>query len=272
MDRTRPIGVFDSGIGGLTVLRELRRTLPGESFAYLGDTARVPYGNRGEDTIVRYARMACAFLDRRGMKALVVACNTVSSVALDVLRVEFDMPVLGVIDPPAREAARVAPGGRIGVLGTRRTVNSGAYDRAVKTADSRCEVYSEAAPLLVPLVEEGWTDGVVPEEVARRYLAPLVEKRIDALILGCTHYPLLAPLVGRALFGLAGREIPIVDSAGSVAREAARFLAERDLERPASGPPAISFHVTDNPDSFADVGGRFLGTELDRDQVELVDL
>ncbi len=272
MDRLQQIGVFDSGIGGLTVLRELRRSLPGESFLYLGDTARVPYGNRGEDTVIRYARMASAFLQRRGIKSLVVACNTVSSVALDMVRVEFDIPVLGVIDPPARAACLLRPGGRIGVLGTRRTVMSGAYDRAVQSTDSRCEVHSSAAPLLVPLVEEGWTDGDVPAMVARKYLRPLVDRGIEALILGCTHYPLLSPLIARVLGELAGREVPIVDSAGSVAVETARFLAERDLLRPASEPPSIRFHVTDNPVSFVEVGRRFLGEDLDRNLVELVDL
>ena len=269
--RELPLGVFDSGIGGLTVLAELRRALPGESFLYLGDTARVPYGNRSEHTIVRYARMACGFLNGKGIKALVVACNTVSAVALDILRVEFDVPVLGVIDPPARAACALVPGGRIGVLGTRRTIASGAYDRAVKRADSRCEVYSAPAPLLVPLAEEGWTSGQVPDLVARRYLEPLIEREVDVLVLGCTHYPLLVPVLGEVVSRLAGRPIPIVDSARSVALEAAAFLEERGLERPAAS-PCVRFHVTDNPASFADVGRRFLGEDLDAGAVELVDL
>lgn len=270
--RDLPVGVFDSGIGGLTVLRQLRRALPHESFAYLGDTARVPYGNRSESTVVRYARMACSFLTGRGIKALIVACNTVSAVALDMLRVEFDIPVLGVIDPPARAACRLRPAGRIGVLGTRRTVTSGAYDRAVKRADSRCEVISSPAPLFVPLAEEGWLGGEVPRLVARQYLEPLVERSIDALVLGCTHYPLLIPVLEESLAAVSSHEVPVIDSAGSVADEAASFLAERGLGRPAAGRPELRFHVTDNTRSFARVGRRFLGDDLDPGAVELVDL
>jgi glutamate racemase len=270
--RRLPLGVFDSGIGGLTVLRELHGALPGESFLYLGDTARVPYGNRSEHTVVRYARMACGFLTGRGIKALIVACNTVSAVALDILRVEFDLPVLGVIDPPAKAACRARPGGRIGVLGTRRTIESGAYEKAVRKADSRCEVFSAGAPLFVPLAEEGWVGGEVPELVARQYLAPIVAKRIDALVLGCTHYPLLIPVLGKVLADLAGGDVPIIDSAGSVAAEAADFLEQRGLSRPRDDPPSTMFHVTDNPAAFTEVGRRFLGAELDARAVELVDL
>jgi glutamate racemase len=270
--RSLPVGVFDSGIGGLTVLRQLRRALPRESFLYLGDTARVPYGNRSEHTVVRYARMACSFLTGRGVKALIVACNTVSAVALDMLRVEFDIPVLGVIDPPARAACRLRPAGRIGVLGTRRTVTSGAYERAVKRADSRCEVSSAPAPLFVPLAEEGWLEGEVPALVARQYLAPLVERSIDALVLGCTHYPLLIPVLASELASLSTKQVPIIDSAGSVADEAAQFLGERGLHRPEEHPTGLRFHVTDNPETFARVGRRFLGDDLDPAAVELVDL
>ncbi|MBW2261047.1 MAG: glutamate racemase [Deltaproteobacteria bacterium] len=270
--RSLPVGVFDSGIGGLTVLRQLRQALPRESFVYLGDTARVPYGNRSEHTVVRYARMACSFLTGRGIKVLVVACNTVSAVALDMLRVEFDIPVLGVIDPPARAACRLRPAGRIGVLGTRRTVSSGAYDRAVKRADSRCEVSSSPAPLFVPLAEEGWLEGEVPSLVARQYLAPLVERSVDALVLGCTHYPLLIPVLESSLASLATKEVPIIDSAGSVASEASAFLVQRGLGRPAGGHSDLRFYVTDNPESFTRVGRRFLGDDLDPRAVELVDL
>jgi glutamate racemase len=270
--RDMPLGVFDSGIGGLTVLAELRRALPGESFIYLGDTARVPYGNRSEHTVVRYARMACSFLAGRGIKALVVACNTVSAVALDLLRVEFDMPVIGVIDPPAREACRLVPGGKIGVLGTRRTISSRAYDRAVKRADSRCEIFSSPAPLFVPLAEEGWVEGEVPGLVARRYLSPLVARSLDVLVLGCTHYPLLIPVLERTLLAISGRRVPIVDSARSVAAHTASFLGERDMCGSSSAPASIRFHVTDNPAAFVDVGSRFLGDALDESSVELVDL
>ena len=271
-DRDLPIGVFDSGIGGLTVLGALRHSLPGEGFLYLGDTARVPYGNRSADTVIRYARMACGLLQCRGIKALVVACNTVSAVALDLLRVEYDIPLLGVIDPPARAACDQAPGGRIGVLGTRRTITSGAYERAILRVDSRCEVVSAVAPLFVPLAEEGWLTGEVPEAVAREYLAPLTSRGIDALLLGCTHYPLLVPTLQKVLHELTGKQVPIVDSAASVAREASSFLTQRGLARDAGEEAPTLFHVTDNPAAFADVGGRFLGEELLEQDVELVDL
>jgi glutamate racemase len=267
-----PLGVFDSGIGGLTVLRELARALPRESFLYLGDTARVPYGNRSSDTVIRYARMACGLLTGRGIKALVVACNTVSAVALDLLRVEFDLPILGVIDPPARAACREAPGGRIGVMGTRRTVTSGAYERAIHKADSRCEVISTVAPLLVPLAEEGWTSGRVPELVSREYLAPLAARRIDALLLGCTHYPLLVPALGAALEDLTGGQVPIVDSAASVAAETAAFVTERALACDAGAQGRLRFLVTDDPEAFSGVGRRFLGRDLPAGDVEVVDL
>ena len=270
--RQLPVGVFDSGIGGLTVLRELGQALPDESFLYLGDTARVPYGNRSEHTVIRYARMSCSFLMDRGVKALIVACNTVSAVALDILRVEFDVPVLGVIDPPARAACRLRPGGKVGVLGTRATVASRAYDRAVQRADSRCEVLSAPAPLFVPLAEEGWLSGRVPALVARRYLEPLVQASIDVLVLGCTHYPLLVPVLEEALGEKPGGSVPIVDSARSVASEAAAFLDERELRRVPGSARRTLFHVTDNPTSFAEVGRRFLGDRLDASQVELVDL
>jgi glutamate racemase len=266
-----PVGVFDSGIGGLTVLRELRLCLPNESFVYLGDTARVPYGNRSANTVIRYARMACGLLTSGGIKALIVACNTVSAVALDIIRVEYDLPVLGVIDPPARAACEVAPAGRIGVLGTRRTITSGAYERAIKQADSRCEVYSSIAPMFVPLAEEGWVTGDVPELVARRYLEPLTSRGIDALLLGCTHYPLLVPTLKVTLRDLTGRDVPIVDSAASVARETAAFLGERGLAR-GNAAGCVRFHVTDNPEAFAEVGSRFLRDDLSATDVQLVDL
>lgn len=194
-----PLGVFDSGLGGLTVVHALRELLPNESLIYLGDTARVPYGTRSADTVVKYARGCARILVNRGVKALVIACNTVSAVAIDILRAELDLPVVGVVEPGAGAAveatSRLASGGveplaRIGVLGTAGTIASGAYSRAVSKINTRMEVVGQAAPLLVPLVEEGWLDGDVPELAVRRYVGPLIEQGARVLVLGCTHYPL----------------------------------------------------------------------------------
>lgn len=267
-----PIGIFDSGLGGLTVARALGEELPGERLIYLGDTARVPYGTRSAETVVRYARACGSRLRTRGIKALVVACNTVSAVALEALRAELDLPVLGVIEPGARAAAEVAQGGRIGVIATAGTVASGGYVRAVAAVDSRAEVIAHAAPLLVPLVEEGWLEGELPRLAARRYLEPLARARIDVLVLGCTHYPLLEPVLRAELDALVGRPLPIIDSAAATAREVGAFLRERGLITDRAGGGALELLVTDLPARFADVASRFLGRDLGRDHVEQIDL
>lgn len=272
-----PLGVFDSGLGGLTVVHALRRALPAESIIYLGDTARVPYGTRSAETVVRYARGCARLLIERGIKALIVACNTVSAVAIELLRAELDLPVVGVVEPGAQTAigamqqsAGVAPGARIGVLGTAGTVASGAYPRAVGQVSTRYEVVAQAAPLLVPLVEEGWLEGEVPRLVIRRYLEPLIAAQVAVIVLGCTHYPLLAPLIREEAERLAGRPIIVVDSAAATA-DAVREWIEQD--RIAAAPHATSrleLLVTDRPQSFASVASRFLGEEVP--PIELVDL
>jgi glutamate racemase len=264
-----PIGVFDSGIGGLTVVRALRTALPREDLLYLGDTARVPYGGRGPDTIVRYALQCSRFLASRGLKVLVVACNTVSAVALDILRVEFDVPVIGVIEPSARAAVRASRTGRIGVIGTEGTVRSGAYERALATASTRCEVLAKAAPLLVPLVEEGWLEGDVPRLAVERYLTPLCEMGIDTLILGCTHYPVLRPVIDEVLATLSSRPVVPVSSADAAANDVLDVLRTRELLR-AEGRGTTRFFVTDQPQQFARVGTRVFGDDVE--SAELVDL
>ena len=231
MDIDAPIGIFDSGLGGLTVARAVFDRLPHEHLVYLGDTARVPYGTRSAETVLRYARGCAAHLTRRGIKLLVVACNTVSAVALDMLRVELDIPVLGVIEPGARAAVRASKTGRIGVLATLGTVHSGAYPRAVAALDSKAEVFARAAPLLVPLAEEGWTTGEVPALVIDRYLAELVPFGIDAVVLGCTHYPLFRPALDARARALSGPETVVVDSAEATAEELEVLLEERGLLR-----------------------------------------
>lgn len=265
-----PLGVFDSGLGGLTVVAALRRRLPGEAIVYLGDTARVPYGTRSAETVVRYARGCARVLVERGVKALVVACGTVSSVALDALRVEFDLPVLGVIEPSARLAVERAHGGVIGVLGTPGTVASGAYPRAVAAFSTRSEVVARPAPLFVPLAEEGWVEGEVPRLAARRYLEPLVRAGARVVVLGCTHYPLLKPIIATEAEAIAGAPLEIIDTASAVADEVARFLSERGLDAPATPGARLEVLVTDLPGGFAEVAGRFLGEELtDVRQIDL---
>lgn len=255
-----PIGVFDSGIGGLTVAAALRNALPRENIIYLGDTARVPYGSRSPDAIVRYARMCARFLVNRGLKALVVACNTVSAVALDVLRVEFDLPVIGVIVPSARAAAAATRSGRIGVIGTEGTIRSGAYERALATASSRCEVFGRAAPLLVPLVEEGWLDGEVPRLAVERYVAPLCEVGVDVLVLGCTHYPVLRPVIEDVLGALSSHRVVCVSSADAAVTETVEVLHVRGLLRD-DGRGATGFFVTDHPAQFARVASAVFGID-----------
>jgi glutamate racemase len=256
-----PLGVFDSGLGGLTVVRALRERLPSESIVYLGDTARVPYGTRSGSTVVRYALGCSRLLVARHAKAIVVACNTVSAVALETLRAELDLPVLGVIEPGARAAVAAAQGGKVGVLGTAGTVASGAYPRAVASLSTRVEVVSRAAPLLVPLVEEGWLEGEVPRLVARRYLEPLIAAGARVILLGCTHYPVIAPVLREVAQELAHEPVQIVDSALTTASVVADFLAERGMLSNHAD-PSLEILVTDTPRSFEQVAARFLGREL----------
>lgn len=234
---------------------------------YLGDTARVPYGTRSADTILRYARSCASVLVKRGVKSLVIACNTASAVALEMLRAELDMPVVGVVDPGADAAVAIAArlseagdarGGRVGILGTARTIASGAYVRAVAGRSSRIEVIGQAAPLLVPLVEEGWIEGDVPRLAIERYVAPLVEADVGAIVLGCTHYPLLKDMIAEVAARLAGRPIAVVDSADATADAVAELLRSRELSSPGHS-TSLELLVTDYPASFAAMAERCLG-------------
>lgn len=267
--RSSPLGVFDSGLGGLTVVRALRAACPSEDIVYLGDTARVPYGTRSAETIIRYAIGCARVLTARGVKAIIVACNTVSAVALDMLRVELDLPVLGVILPGARAAVEAAEGRTvrtesrsgtvIGVLGTTGTIASGAYPRAIAAISTRVSVLGQAAPLFVPLAEEGWTDGEVPRLVARRYLEPVIAAGARCLVLGCTHYPLLREAIEGEAEALAREPVAIVDSAHATAEEVRGFLEERGLAASRAERGSLELLVTDLPKSFASVAERFLG-------------
>jgi glutamate racemase len=244
------IGVFDSGVGGLTVVSALRRRLPGESILYLGDTARLPYGSKSPDTVTRYTRRNIEFLTGRGVKAVVVACNTASALALPNLDMH-EVPTFGVIEPGARKAAAVSKG-RVGVIATEATVRSDAYPKALRAIRPDLEILSHPCPLFVPLVEEGWHDDPLTEEVARRYLQPLLDQGIDTLVLGCTHYPLLVPVLQR----VAGPDVTLVDSAEVVAEMVASGLNERHLE--ATHPPTHHFCVTDTGETFQRIARRIL--------------
>jgi len=272
-DARRPIGVFDSGVGGLTVLDAIHRALPWEDLVYLGDTARVPYGTKSADSVARYARQAALALVRRNVKALVIACNTASAVALDVLRESYpSLPILGVIDPGAEASCRASRSGRIGVIGTEGTIQGGAYQRAIQRLRPDAIVTGQACSLFVALAEEGWTDGELLEQVLRRYLAPLSsgnQPRIDCLVLGCTHFPVLKS----AIANVVGDDVCLVDSAATTA--AALYqqldqLGELHPERERTG--AIDYLVTDGPDRFARVAGTFFSRAVDRSNVELIDI
>ena len=261
-----PIGVFDSGIGGLTVVRELMKQLPNESIIYFGDTARVPYGPKSPDTVLRYSREIVDFLKGEGVKAVVVACNTATAHALPALREENDLPVIGVIEPGSRAAARATRSGKVGVIGTQGTINSRAYERAIHAAAPDASITALACPLFVPLVEEGWIETEPTTLIAREYLAPISEARVDTLVLGCTHYPLLKNTIGRVV----GREVRLIDSAEETAAETAQALKDAGLAHSATDDARYRFIASDAPEQFLRVGGRFLGASIDR--VETVTL
>ncbi len=259
MSRAAPIGVFDSGIGGLTVVHELMRQLPHESIVYFGDTARVPYGNKGPETVQRYSGEIADFLETRGVKAIVVACNTATAHALPMLRAERRVPVIGVVEPGARAAVGATHSGAIGVIGTAGTVRSGAYERAIRALRPDARIVAQPCPLFVPLVEEGWTERDATRLIAREYLEPVVRAHVDTLVLGCTHYPLLKPLLHEVL----GPGVRLIDSAQETAAETARVLADQGLSAPDGAAAAYHFVCSDEPSRFLALGQRFLGRAID---------
>ena len=257
----RPIGIFDSGLGGLTVLRAVRERMPNEALMYFGDTARVPYGTKSAETVTRFSREIVEFLLGQDVKAIVVACNSASALAVPVLKAEYALPMMGVIGPGARLAVERSSSGRIGVIGTRATIASGAYERAIVGLRPDAAVVGQACPLFVSLVEEGWTDRPATRLIAEEYLAPL-RGRVDTLILGCTHYPLLKPLIGE----LMGADVALVDSAESCAVELERLLDEGNLRAPdpaMGGTGGERFYVSDAPELFGKLSTRFLGRNVD---------
>ncbi|MGH7781960.1 MAG: glutamate racemase [Candidatus Binataceae bacterium] len=254
----RAIGVFDSGIGGLTVLRALVNAMPSEEFIYLGDTARLPYGTKSNEVIMRYSSENSEFLLAKGIKLLVIACNTSSAVALEHIAGATMVPVVGVIEPGARAAVRASRSGRIGVIGTEATIASGAYTRTIQRLRPNAEIYTRACPLLVPLAEEGWIDNEIAERTVAYYLESLKQSGIDTLLLGCTHYPLLLRMFERVL----GRRVRVVDSASATAGAVRAQLAALDLAR-GRGAGRQSFFVTEAPDRFIRVGRNFFGPGVD---------
>jgi glutamate racemase len=273
VDPNLPIGVFDSGVGGLTVLRALRKQLPNESLIYLGDTARVPYGTKSVESITRYATQATDHLVTRGIKLLVIACNTASAVSLDPVRDRFaPLPVVGVVEPGAAAAVAASAHQRHLVLATESTVKRHAYARAIHALAPDAVVDEVPASLLVALAEEGWTEGPIAESVARTYLAPALgqdkSSAPDTIVLGCTHFPLLEPAIRAAV----GPTVTIVDSATTTAERVAKLLDEQHLRRTATEPPAMTLLATDGAGRFARVGTRFLGEEIDASDIEIVDL
>ncbi|MBU2063522.1 MAG: glutamate racemase [Candidatus Omnitrophica bacterium] len=260
MSDSRPIGIFDSGLGGLTVLKEIRHILPQEQIIYFGDTARVPYGPKSRETVLKFSIENILFLLKHKVKLIVVACNTSSSVALNRVENSFRVPIIGVIKPGAEQALNLTRNGRIGIIGTRTTIRSRAYEKQIKQKKQNMKIYSVACPLFVPLVEEGWTGNRITREIARMYLAPFKKYRIDTLVLGCTHYPLLKNVIKEVL----GARVRLVDSAKQVAKQVSCILKDKQMLALGNRTkrPKIHFFVSDEPASFAKLGKKFLGIPL----------
>lgn len=250
-----PIGIFDSGVGGLTVYRQIRRSFPSEDIVYFGDTARVPYGPKSRGTIIDYSLQNARFLSQLGAKVIVVACNTASAVALETLAENFPQPVVGVIEPGAYYADRTTKSRRIGVIGTDGTIRSGAYERAIRGMFEYNEVFSKACPLFVPLAEEGWDNHPVTVQVAREYLAPLLDQKIDTLVLGCTHYPILTSVIGK----IAGPDVKLIDSAEAVSMWLKNLLPGQEEGKTGTD----RFYVSDSEEKFRAIGRRIIGRSLE---------
>jgi len=254
MSDARPVGIFDSGVGGLTVVGKMVEVLPNEDIVYFGDTARVPYGTKSKETVTKFSVENVEFLMEHNVKLVIVACNTASSLSLDFLKRCFRVPIIGVIEPGAREAVSATRNNRIGVIGTHATVSSGAYEKAIKKISPRYSVFTQACPLFVPLVEEGWADKSVTKTIAGTYLKPLKTKRVDTLIMGCTHYPILKDVLENGM----GKGVILVDSAREVAREASNILDAGRLLNGSKKKGGQKFFVSDEPNRFIRIGEKFL--------------
>ncbi|MDK1020872.1 MAG: glutamate racemase [Candidatus Hydrogenedentes bacterium] len=264
-ERGGAIGIFDSGVGGLTVVRQIASRLPREDIIYLGDTARVPYGTKSAETVVRYAHSCAGILLKRHIKLLVVACNTASAFALDSLRESLDLPVVGVVEPGARAALEKTKTMKIGIIGTRGTITSGEYQHTLQRLDPKVRVFSKACPLFVPLAEEGWTTGDVPAQIAAAYLCELIEHEVDTVVLGCTHYPLLRETIASVL----GPSVALVDSAEATSEVVEKILASTDALCTSNSERSLHFLASDAPERFAQIGKAFLDHDIG--DVEWVD-
>lgn len=258
MDRTNPIGFFDSGIGGLTVVKAVSQLLPNENIVYFGDTARVPYGSKSNDTVVEYSLQAANFLLRKNIKLLVIACNTASSVALKDLKRFLTIPVIGMIEPGSKLALRESKNGKIGVIGTNATINNKAYSQELKKLNPKLKVYEKACPLFVPIAEEGWIDHKATVLIAKEYLSELKLKKIDSLVLGCTHYPILKDTIQKVV----GKNVKLVDSGTPAARLVEEYLNGRGLRNISNQIGNKEFYVSDIPAKFREIAERFLGKKI----------
>ncbi len=254
----KPIGIFDSGIGGLTVVKEIYEELPFENTLYFGDTAQVPYGSKSKEVVIKFSFENTRFLLKYGIKVMVVACNTVSALALDSLRKEFAVSIIGVIEPGVRAALKSTRNKRIGVIGTEATIKSNAYTQSLHSLNSQVKVFTQSCPLFVPLVEEGWVDKEVTQIIGKEYLNPLLKKNIDTLILGCTHYPLLEKMLRE----IVGHKVTLINSAREVAQEVKKELITNGLIRKKSNNVIHKFFVSDAPDKFKESAKKFLGKKL----------
>lgn len=255
----KPIGLFDSGIGGLTVAREIMKLLPNENIVYFGDTARVPYGSKSPEVITQYTLEAVNFLLSQDVKLIVFACNTVTATCLEKLSASLSVPVIGVIEPGARAAVNATKNNRVGVIGTERTVQSRAYEKAINALNDKISVHSKACPLFVSLVEEGWLENEAAYHTAKIYLEPLKEQGIDALVLGCTHFPHLKTVIGKVM----GEGVELVDPAEETAKEVLQILSEKNLLRQEETPATYRYFVSSNPEKFARVGASFLNRPIE---------
>ena len=257
-NNNHPIGIFDSGVGGLTVVKEVMKRLPNERIVYLGDTARVPYGTKSPESVKGFSVENAGFLMQKGVKLIVVACNTASSVSLPILRKRFRVPIVGVIGPGAKKAVEATKNKKIGVIATKATIKSKAYEKEIGKLSSKIDIISQACPLFVPLVEEGWLDTEITRDIAREYLKGIVKSSVDTIVLGCTHYPLLKSVISRVM----GKDVFVVDSASSVAEEVSDILKKNDMRCADDNSGEHLFFVTDSVDQFVRVGERFLGKKI----------
>ncbi|MBN1823927.1 MAG: glutamate racemase [Endomicrobiales bacterium] len=254
----RPVGIFDSGLGGLTVMASVIKRLPNENVVYFGDTAHVPYGSKSAETVIKYSTDIADFLAKKNVKMIVVACNTASAVATKKLRSKFGVPVIEVILPGAETAAKTTRNGKVGVIGTEGTIGSSCYKKAIRKIDGSISVFGKACPLFVPLVEEGWLNHNITKQVAKEYVRPLLDKNIDTLVLGCTHYP----LIKRVIRSVAGVRIKLIDSADAAARKVEKTLEDMDLKNRSRSKGRREFYVSDIPRKFSEMAKRFLGSAI----------